>query len=168
MRAKPPFPAIVAAALLFVAVPAAAQSEGPSLVYASLPDDGPETTGSLPDDAALPAPSAFEASVDQGSIALRAAAPTECLPAELTDIVAEIADRFGAVSVESTHRSRRHNARAGGAPHSLHLACRAIDFRVRAKSREVLAYLRSRPEVGGLKVYRNGIIHIDNGDRRSW
>jgi hypothetical protein len=31
-----------------------------------------------------------------------------------------------------------------------------------------MAYLRSRPEVGGLKVYRNGIIHIDNGERRRW
>ena len=31
-----------------------------------------------------------------------------------------------------------------------------------------MAYLRSRPEVGGLKMYRTGIIHIDNGERRTW
>jgi uncharacterized protein YcbK (DUF882 family) len=70
--------------------------------------------------------------------------------------------------VESTHRSQGHNRRAGGARHSLHLSCRAIDFRVRSRVRGVMAYLQSRPEVGGLKIYRNGIIHIDNGSRRSW
>ena len=47
-------------------------------------------------------------------------------------------------------------------------ACRAVDFRVRARTRGVMAYLSSRPEVGGLKVYGNGIIHIDNGSRRRW
>jgi uncharacterized protein YcbK (DUF882 family) len=31
-----------------------------------------------------------------------------------------------------------------------------------------MAYLRASPQVGGLKIYRNGIIHIDNGERRSW
>jgi hypothetical protein len=31
-----------------------------------------------------------------------------------------------------------------------------------------MAFLRARPDVGGLKVYRNGIIHIDNGSRRTW
>ena len=81
-------------------------------------------------------------------------------------VVADVATKFGLVSIESTHRTRGHNGRAGGAPHSLHLSCRAVDFRVRARSRGVMAYLRSRPEVGGLKIYRTGIIHIDNGERR--
>jgi uncharacterized protein YcbK (DUF882 family) len=82
--------------------------------------------------------------------------------------VASVAEKFGPVSVESTHRTSGRNWRAGGARHSLHLSCRAVDFRVRARARGVMAYLRAHPQVGGLKIYRSGIIHIDNGERRSW
>lgn len=170
MSATSPSLAGLAAALWLVACPAAlAQAEGSSLVYASLPED-PETTGSLPSHPPIGGRSlrGFEVLVGQGGITLRASAPAGCLPDELTAVIADVAGRFGAVSVESTHRNRGRNRRAGGARRSLHLECRAIDFRVRAKSREVLAYLRGLPEVGGLKVYRNGIIHIDNGERRSW
>ncbi|MBF9234391.1 YcbK family protein [Microvirga alba] len=112
--------------------------------------------------------SGFYAYVEQGSITVQASAPTKCLPGDLREVVGDIAAKFGTVSVESTHRTGSHNWRAGGAPHSLHLSCRAIDFRVHSRTSGLMAYLRSRPEVGGLKIYRNGIIHIDNGERRSW
>lgn len=137
--------------------------------YASLPSNDrmndPNITGSLPSARTL---SGFASLVSRGTITLRASAPTNCIPGDLRDVVASVAERFGPVSLESTHRTRRHNARAGGARHSLHLSCRAIDFRVRARARGVMAYLRAHPQVGGLKIYRNGIIHIDNGERRSW
>lgn len=146
----------------------------PPAQYVNLPSQeqisDPAATGSLPE-AAKPVsrgPSGFYAHVEQGIILLRDSAPTKCLPGDLRDVVADVAARFGAVSVESTHRNRSRNWRAGGARQSFHLSCRAIDFRVQARARGVMAYLRSRPEVGGLKVYRNGIIHIDNGERRSW
>jgi hypothetical protein len=179
MSTTPPYRALrlAFAAGAFLAASAvsvqAENEDGATIRYASLPlgpsASDPATTASLPD-AAGPARalSAFYASVEQGSITLRASAPTRCLPGDLREVVAEVAARFGTVSIESTHRSRGHNWRAGGAPHSLHLACRAIDFRLHARARGVMAYLRMRPEVGGLKVYRNGIIHIDNGERRSW
>jgi len=141
----------------------------PPAQYASLPSDDriedPGTTGSLPNARTL---SGFASLVSQGTITLRASAPTNCVPGDLREVVASIASKFGPVSVESTHRSRGRNWRAGGARQSLHLSCRAIDFRVRTRVRGVMAYLRSHPQVGGLKVYRNGIIHIDNGERRSW
>lgn len=153
---------------------AAESSWVPPAQYVNLPSEermtDPASTGSLPD-AGKPASrslSGFHAHVTQGSIILRASAPTNCLPGDLREVVADVAAKFGPVSVESTHRSRSRNWSAGGARQSLHLSCRAVDFRVRARARGVLAYLRSRPEVGGLKVYRNGIIHIDNGERRSW
>jgi hypothetical protein len=137
--------------------------------YVSLPSDEllnvPDTTGALPDTRNL---SGFQSEVAKGSILVRATAPTNCLPGNLRDVVADVAARFGSVSVESTHRSRGRNWRGGGARHSLHLSCRALDFRVRTRTRGVMAYLLARPEVGGLKIYRNGIIHIDNGERRSW
>ncbi|HEV2559983.1 MAG TPA: D-Ala-D-Ala carboxypeptidase family metallohydrolase [Microvirga sp.] len=156
------------AALSLFAVPAAAEGSG-GTTYASLPVEEPAITGSLPDAGDLRGTSStFAGLIETGGIALRESAPTECLPDGLARVVADVAERFGPVSIESTHRSRGHNARAGGARRSLHLDCRAVDFRVKARARDVVAYLRSRPEVGGLKVYRTGIIHIDDGDRRSW
>ena len=140
----------------------------PPARYSSLPLGDPAATGSLPDARGPGGPSGFGARVAQGAILLRAGAPTGCLPGDLREVVADVAARFGPVSVESTHRGRGHNRRAGGAGGSMHLSCRAVDFRVKARARGVMAYLASRPEVGGLKVYRNGIIHIDNGSRRSW
>lgn len=149
----------------------AESGDEPAIQYASLPltdrDRDPATTGSLPE-ATRRSLTGFYAHVQQGSILLRASAPANCLPGDLREVVADVAAKFGSVSVESTHRSRGRNWRAGGARQSLHLSCRAIDFRVRTRVRGVMAYLRSHPEVGGLKVYRNGIIHIDNGTRRSW
>lgn len=112
--------------------------------------------------------SGFRQHVSAGAIVVRESTPTECLPGDLKGVLAEVAEQFGAVSVQSTHRSPQRNRRAGGAPQSLHLDCRAIDFRVKASGREVMAWLREHPAVGGLKMYRNGIIHIDNGARRSW
>jgi uncharacterized protein YcbK (DUF882 family) len=141
----------------------------PPAQYASLPSgnriDDSDVTGGLPTARTL---SGFASLVSQGTIILRASAPTDCIPGDIRDVVASVAEKFGPVSVESTHRSRGRNWRAGGARHSLHLSCRAIDFRVRARARGVMAYLRAHPQVGGLKIYRNGIIHIDNGERRSW
>jgi hypothetical protein len=140
----------------------------PPARYSNLPLADPTATGSLPDARGPGGPSGFQAQVAQGAITLRAGAPTGCLPGDLREVVADVAARFGPVSVESTHRGRGHNRRAGGAGGSMHLSCRAVDFRVKARARGVMAYLSSRPEVGGLKVYRNGIIHIDNGERRRW
>lgn len=167
--------AFIAGALLLGMSPASLRAgDGDELTippaqYVSLPSNGsitdPETTGSLPDARTL---SGFSSLVSRGTITLRASAPTNCVPGNLREVVASVAAKFGPVSIESTHRSRGRNWRAGGARQSLHLSCRAIDFRVRTRVRGVMAYLRSRPEVGGLKVYRNGIIHIDNGERRSW
>lgn len=141
----------------------------PPAQYASLPSndriDEPDVTGSLPNAKTL---SGFASLVSHGTITLRESAPTKCIPGNLRDVVASVAEKFGPVSIESTHRTRGRNWRAGGARQSLHLSCRAVDFRVRARARGVMAYLRAHPQVGGLKIYRNGIIHIDNGERRSW
>lgn len=150
--------------------PARAEGDGPRERYASLPSDGgATTTGSLPDGTRpFRNFTSFASAVAQGGILLRDTTPTRCLPGSLTAVLADVSARFGTVSIQSTHRSHARNRRAGGARQSLHLSCRAIDFRVGSRARGVIAYLRSRPEVGGLKVYRNGIIHIDNGSRRSW
>lgn len=92
-----------------------------------------------------------------------------CLNARLKSIIHQVASNFGPVTVNSTCRSRRHNARVGGARHSHHLSGNAVDFRVHGRGgRGVYAFLRSHPSVGGLKFYRRGFFHIDTGSRRTW
>jgi hypothetical protein len=172
---RTPWLAVLATTFLIGSLPLAsarAEGDGPPARYASLPADGADSieTGSLPNPSRTGTRtfSGFAAAVQSGSILLRDSTPTRCLPGNLTVVLADLSARFGTVSVQSTHRSTGHNRRAGGARHSLHLSCRAVDFRIKSRAQGVMAYLRSRPEVGGLKVYRNGIIHIDNGERRTW
>lgn len=87
-----------------------------------------------------------------------------CLPQQLKLILGKIVDRFGAVKVTSTWRPP-WRARRG----SYHKRCEAMDFRVPGvRPRVVLDYARALPEVGGNKVYWNGLIHIDTGPRRPW
>lgn len=92
-----------------------------------------------------------------------------CLPASVRNAIYAVAKNFGAVVVNSTGRGRKHNRRVGGAGKSMHLQCRAADFRVLAgRNRAVLAFLTRRPGLGGIKLYRAGYFHIDNGPRRTW
>lgn len=75
--------------------------------------------------------------------------------------------------IESAYRSKKYNdnLRARGikaAKKSMHILCRAIDFRIEGVSTRSLAkYARSLPEVGGVGLYRNWV-HIDTGRKRNW
>lgn len=87
-----------------------------------------------------------------------------CLPPVLKSILGKISDKYGAVKVTSTWRPP-WRARRG----SYHKRCEAMDFRVPGvRPRTVLEWARALPEVGGHKVYWNGLIHIDTGPRRPW
>jgi Peptidase M15 len=95
-------------------------------------------------------------------------ASSGCLDSGLKAIIYEVASNYGPLRVNSTCRSRGHNASVGGAPKSKHLSGDAVDFRVFGNTGAVYAYLRNNGSVGGLKHYGGGLFHIDNGDRRSW
>jgi hypothetical protein len=95
-------------------------------------------------------------------------ASASCLASRLRAVLVEVAATFGPVRVNSTCRSPRHNARVGGAPRSYHLTGSAADFRVSGHFRQVLAFLRAKRTVGGLKHYGGGVFHIDTGPRRTW
>ena len=95
-------------------------------------------------------------------------APVRCLNAILRGVIAEVSASFGPVTVNSTCRSRAHNAGVGGAPRSRHLTGDAADFKVGSNVRAVLAFLGGHRVVGGLKHYADGHFHIDTGPRRSW
>lgn len=101
---------------------------------------------------------------DRPGISTDPGTSTVCLPQRLKLILAKIADKYGAVKVTSTWRPP-WRARRG----SFHKRCEAMDFRVPGvRPRSVIEWVRSLPEVGGHKVYWNGILHIDTGPRRPW
>ena len=94
---------------------------------------------------------------------------TSCLPSDIKRVLNEAAARFGHLRINSTHRSHSHNRRVGGAPRSLHLECRAVDFAYHGSRRGALIkFLRNHGDVGGLGVYGSGHIHIDDGPHRTW
>lgn len=95
-------------------------------------------------------------------------APWKCVPSGLKRVIVDVSNKFGPVTVNSTHRSRSKNRKIGGAQQSYHLGCKAVDFRVEGNTSAVLKYLRAHPQVGGVKRYRSGYFHIDNGPKRSW
>jgi Peptidase M15 len=95
-------------------------------------------------------------------------ASSGCLDSGLKAIIYEVASNYGSLRVNSTCRSKGHNASVGGAPKSKHLSGDAVDFRVFGNTSAVYAFLKNNSGVGGLKHYGGGLFHIDNGDRRSW
>lgn len=99
---------------------------------------------------------------------VRWVASAGCLNGTLKSIVYQVASKFGPVTVSSTCRSKKRNARAGGAKRSQHLSGSAVDFRVHANHRAAYAYLKSHGSVGGYKHYGGGLFHIDVGPRRTW
>lgn len=95
-------------------------------------------------------------------------AARRCVPGRLKKVLAQVSRKFGRVTVNSTHRSRGRNRRVGGKRKSYHLGCRAVDFRVRGRTRGLTRWLARHPSVGGFKRYRAGYYHIDTGPKRSW
>ena len=112
------------------------------------------------------APDPATSSLSGGSIHWRASA--SCLASPLRAILGLVASNFGPLTVNSTCRNRGHNARVGGAPRSMHLTGNAVDFRVRDRYGDVLAFLLRQRGVGGYKHYGSGVFHIDTGPRRTW
>jgi Peptidase M15 len=95
-------------------------------------------------------------------------ASSNCLASPLRTVLSEVAALFGAVRVNSTCRSKAHNARVGGASHSYHLTGNAVDFRIAANTAAVSRFLLGKKSVGGFKHYGFGVFHIDTGPRRTW
>jgi Peptidase M15 len=92
-----------------------------------------------------------------------------CVPTRLKRVLNDVSQRFGPVSVHSSHRWLFENWRKGGKPRSYHLTCRAVDFSVRGDPQGVLEYLIADRSVGGYSRYaKQGFYHIDSGPRRTW
>ena len=106
------------------------------------------------------------ASLSGGNITWQAS--SGCLSGRLSSVIGDLIADFGPVTVTSTCRSASQNRSAGGADQSYHLRGEAVDFRTRAGTGAVYAFLSAHGSVGGLKHYGGGLFHIDTGPRRSW
>ena len=92
-----------------------------------------------------------------------------CIPPQLKSVLGEVAAKFGAVTINSSGRSKAHNRRVGGKKSSFHIGCNAVDFSVHGRKKGLTAYLRRHKLVGGYKYYRKtGHFHIDTGPKRTW
>jgi len=179
MAAAAPRPAEAAPALRAAAAPAA-PSTALTAELRPQPAEGPVVTASLaqpvppvrppiatPPQAAAPAATAPAAvaplvAAPKGLIKADATASTDCLPVALRAVLADVAARFGEVTVVSTHQLNTGNHSAGSIREKLHTDCRAVDVRPdRTRIDEIKAYLRTRPEINGVESYRNGVVHMD-------
>jgi uncharacterized protein YcbK (DUF882 family) len=95
-------------------------------------------------------------------------ASIDCLASPLRGVLADLAAAFGPMTVRWTCRDKQLNARVGGAKRSYHLTGNAVDFNMTGNYRAILAFLKAKKEVGGLKHYGGGAFHIDTGPRRTW
>ena len=108
------------------------------------------------------------AALPRGKAHIEYRAPAKCIPGSLRAVLARVSAKYGPITVNSTYRSPGKNRKAGGKSKSMHLSCRAVDFRVHGNSRGLMQYLAAQGEVGGLNRYPSGFYHIDNGPRRTW
>ena len=108
------------------------------------------------------------AAMPRGRPAIIYRAPTRCVPGSLIKMLKRVSAKYGPITVNSTWRPRAKNRRVGGRSKSLHLSCRAVDFRVHGSSRGLAKFLLAHKEVGGFNRYPSGFYHIDNGPRRTW
>jgi len=153
----PPAEALPAAALPLASVEAQRAAAAPEPPIAPAPPT-PSPAASLPAPSGKAVPSAIVSS---------SKAPTDCLPADFLGVIREVEARFGAVTLVSTTSLNTNNHGTGSARHKLHTDCRAIDFKVAGETAAVAAFLRSRPEVQGINVFRNnGVVHVDYKESR--
>jgi len=87
--------------------------------------------------------------------------PINCLPEALRAVLRDVEARFGPVTVVATTHLTTDNHSPGSIRDKLHQACKAVDIKTAHDPKELIAYLKSRPEVGGINTYRNRLVHFD-------
>lgn len=71
--------------------------------------------------------------------------------------------------INSAYRSRRHNAKIGGSPKSMHRLGKAFDISLTNQDKEELARIAFSAGVGFRgKGFYNTFLHVDTGPTRQW
>jgi hypothetical protein len=156
--AVPPPPAPAKAAAETPAPP----SEGPTVTASVSQALPPVRAAAPPAPVAAPKPAIASPPPGRGLVKTGATAPLDCVPDALRAVLADLGARFGEVTFVSTNQLNTSNHTAGGGRDRLHLNCKAVDFRIdKSRAEEIKAYLRTRPEIGGVASYQNGVVHMD-------
>ncbi len=96
---------------------------------------------------------------------------TSCFPKRLKSLIRRVEKHYRRrLVVTSGYRSHAHNRKVGGARKSMHVHCKAVDFKVPGVNKYALArYVKSLSGVGGVGTYcAKSTIHMDVGAKRSW
>lgn len=115
----------------------------------------------------------FAVCISIGILAAQSAAQagSSGLHPKLKVVLSHISAHYGRpVQISSGCRSTSLNRRVGGRKASYHLRCMAADIRVPGVAeRQLLAYVKRMPIVGGVGTYcNNSIVHVDVGPKRQW
>ena len=84
--------------------------------------------------------------------------------------ISQIQSSFGPLSITSGYRDPKRNAAVGGANNSAHMRANAVDvsFSGDADKTLKLVEVASKAGIGGIGVYRPGLVHLDTESRRVW
>jgi uncharacterized protein YcbK (DUF882 family) len=76
----------------------------------------------------------------------------------------------GKLSVTSGYRDPKHNSEVGGAKNSAHMRGNAVDVTFGGGVDETLKMIEiaSKAGIGGIGVYRPGVLHFDTESKRAW
>jgi len=88
----------------------------------------------------------------------------------IADKVKQIEGMFGNLTITSGYRSPEHNSKVGGAKNSAHMRGNAVDVSFGGGEQATLKLIEaaSKAGIGGIGVYRPGVVHLDTESRRAW
>ena len=84
----------------------------------------------------------------------------------------KIASEYGkTITITSSQRDPKQNKKVGGAKNSAHLRANAVDIVLPIKTKDDTVnfiQIASKNGIGGIGVYKPGVIHLDIENRRAW
>ena len=88
----------------------------------------------------------------------------------MAEKLSSIESSFGKFNVTSGYRDPAHNKRVGGAKDSAHTRANAVDVTFSGDEVKTLKLVEiaSKAGIGGIGVYKPGVVHLDTENRRVW
>jgi hypothetical protein len=88
----------------------------------------------------------------------------------IAEKISSIESSFGKLSVTSGYRDQKKNDAVGGAKNSAHTRANAVDVTFSGDEVKTLKLVEiaSKAGIGGIGVYKPGVVHLDTESRRVW